>query len=118
MSFTILTATANSDGVFESVGWAYSTSLGMITGDHTLQMPRGDVSLESVDAPTIIGWISSQMDTRSFDSLCAAHGFYAPAEDIEYVIDTDGVSLIVNTGVGSTGIGSTGVGSTGIGTTA
>ena len=109
MSFTILTATTNSDGVFESVGWAYSTSSGMITGDHTLQMPQGDVSLESVDAPTIIGWISSQMDTRTFDSLCAAHGFSVHGENVSYVVDADGHTLILPpepeeepVGVGST----------------
>ena len=107
MTYTILDATTDSNGIVESVGWAYSTVNGRITGSHTLQMPRGSVSIETIDAPLLITWISDQMDTTHFNTLCAAHGFYTPAEDIKYVIDTDGVSLIVNTGVGSTGIGTT-----------
>ena len=107
MTYTILNVTTDSTGIVENVGWAYSTVNGSISGSHTLQMPRGGVPIESIDAPLLTTWISNQMDTTHFDTLCAAHGFYEQAENIEYVIDTDGVSLIVNTGVGSTGIGTT-----------
>ncbi len=106
MSFTILTATTDSEGIFESVGWAYSTASGMITGDHSLQMPRGEVSLETVDVTMLTSWIADQMDTTHFDSLCASRGFFEKGEDVSYVVDVDGQTLIIPSeepvGVGST----------------
>ena len=89
MSLSITSIRVNENNKVTSVGWEWTTSLGRVTGDHTMQTPEGSVAIASLTNTTVAGWVASQIDTSGLDAIAAANGFGIPTST-SYEIQPDG----------------------------
>ena len=90
MSLNITSITVNENNKVVSVKWEGTTSLGRVTGDHTMQTPEGSVAIASLTKTTVAGWVSSQLDTSGLDAIAEANGFGIPTSTTYDVLSDGG----------------------------
>ena len=75
MSLIVTSIKVNENDKVTSVNWEWTTDLGRVVGDHTLQTPEGSVAVADLTSATVSGWVTSQLDTSGLDAIAAATGF-------------------------------------------